>query len=214
MVFSKNYCVYLLALCLFIVGCGQDQERPTEKVSDESKIMEGTREKASEIEESVEKKSDETETKGSGMIEKVKSEAEKIKEKTSSVIGEQVDKVKDVFDKGKEEAISEHGDEAESKVDQTVEEESSKIDSLKEKTSSIVKELIAKAKALFDKGEYEESITAAQDVLTNHDSDSQEAKDIITKAKEKLRELVPDEASKKVEGLKENITDKLKDLGH
>ncbi|MDR4496599.1 MAG: hypothetical protein MRK02_01535 [Candidatus Scalindua sp.] len=205
MVKIMNMFVCGLALIFFTVGCGQDQERPTE------------------TKESAVKQSDETATKDSGMIEKMKSQAETIKEKTSSVIGDQVDKAKAVFDKGKEdEAIIEHGDEAATKADQTLKEESTKIGSMKDKTASIVKDLINKARAFFEQGKFKESIAAAQDILSNHDSDSQEAKDIITKAKEKLKELLEEQAKEKLEtttatdkaeDLKDNLTDKLKSFG-
>ena len=121
-----------------------------------------------------------------------------------------------------DEAIPEHGDEAATKMDQTLEEKSTTISSMKDKASSIVKDLINKAKALFDQGKFKESIAAAQDILSNHDSDSQEAKDIITKAKEKLKEVFAEQtkdklqtttATDKAEDLKDNLTDKLKSFG-
>ena len=65
-------------------------------------------------------------------------------------------------------------------------------------------------------------LSSAQDVLTNYDSDSQEAKGIIAKAKEKLKaiateknkeELETTEPQKKLEGLKGDMTDKLKGFG-
>ncbi len=82
-------------------------------------------------------------------------------------------------------------------------------ESTKDKTASIVKGLIAKAKTLLDQGKFKEAIASAQDVLTNHDSDSQEAKSIIAKAKEKLTAA----ATEKAEGLKGEITDTLKGFG-
>ncbi len=84
-------------------------------------------------------------------------------------------------------------------------------ESMKEKTASIIKELIAKARALLDQGKFKEAIVPAQDVLTNYDSDSQEAKGIIAKAKEKLEAMVTD--TEKVEDIKGEITDKLKGFG-
>lgn len=219
---TKYFLVYIVALCFVIVGCGQEEERPIENVREESEILEGVEEKAPEIEESAVNQSDETETKGSEIIERVKTEAEKIKEKTSSVIGEQFDKAKAVFDKDREEeSITERGDGAAKTVEQLGEEKNNNIDSLESKTSSIVKELIEKARMLFDQGKYKESIIAAEDVLNNHDSDSQEAMDIISMAKEKLKELASEQtkavidssASEELEEHKEGITDKLMDLG-
>jgi uncharacterized lipoprotein YehR (DUF1307 family) len=94
-------------------------------------------------------------------------------------------------------------------------------ESMKEKTASIIKELITKANTLLDQGKFKEAIVPAQDVLTNYDSDSQEAKGIIAKAKEKLKAMVTEKtkeelettATEKAEGLKGDITDKLKGFG-
>lgn len=79
-----------------------------------------------------------------------------------------------------------------------------KTESVKEKTASIVKELIAKAKALLDKGAYEEASAVAHDVLKNYDSASQEAKDIIATVTEKLKTMATEKSSEikeKLEGL-------------
>lgn len=81
----------------------------------------------------------------------------------------------------------------------------SEAEAAKAKTESIVKELIAKARALLDKGEYEQAGTVAQDVLKNYDSESQEAKDIIAVVTAKLKE--------KGEGLTKDIKGKLEGLG-
>ncbi len=97
----------------------------------------------------------------------------------------------------------------------------SEAESMKDKTASIIKELIDKAKTLLDQGKFKEAIVPAQDVLTNYDSDSQEAKGIIAKAKEKLKAMVTEKAkedlgagtTEKAEDLKGDITDKLKGFG-
>lgn len=81
--------------------------------------------------------------------------------------------------------------------------------SAKAKTDSIIKDLIAKAKALLDKGEYEEAGAVAQDVLKNHDSESQEAKDIIATVTEKLKSV----ATEKSEELKKDVKGTLEGLG-
>lgn len=85
----------------------------------------------------------------------------------------------------------------------------SEAEAAKAKAESIVKELIAKARALLDKGEYEQAGTVAQDVLKNYDSESQEAKDIIAVATEKLKAM----AKEKGEGLTKDIKGKLEGLG-
>ena len=59
-------------------------------------------------------------------------------------------------------------------------------------------------KALFDKGEYEEAGSIAQDVLKNYDSESQEAKDIIATVTEKLKAM----ATEKSEEIKEDLKGK------
>ena len=85
----------------------------------------------------------------------------------------------------------------------------SEATSAKNKTGTIVKELIAKAKALLDKGEYEEAGSVAQDVLKNYDSESQEAKNIIAVVTEKLKAM----ATEKSEELTKGLKGKLEGLG-
>lgn len=85
----------------------------------------------------------------------------------------------------------------------------SEAEAAKAKAESIAKELIAKARALLDKGEYEQAGTVAQDVLKNYDSESQEAKDIIAVVTEKLKAM----AKEKGEGLTKDIKGKLEGLG-
>ncbi len=124
----------------------------------------------------------------------------------------------------KESGIAEQGDEMATKGSTIIEKATSEIESseeiqygaesvtesMKDDTASIIKKLIDKAKALLNQGKFEESIAAAQNVLTNHDSDSQEAKDIITTAKEKLKAI----ATENIEDLKGgDLTDKLKSFG-
>ncbi len=102
-----------------------------------------------------------------------------------------------------------------------IEQAKSKAESMKDETASIIKELITKANTLLDQGKFKEAIVPAQDVLTNYDSNSQEAKGIIAKAKEKLKAMATEKtkeeiettATEKVEGLKGDITDKLKGFG-
>ncbi len=84
-----------------------------------------------------------------------------------------------------------------------------KTESVKDKTALIVQELIAKAKALLDKGEYKEAGATAQEILKNYDSESQEAKDIIATVTEKLK-TTPTEKSEEV---KKDIKGKLEGLG-
>ena len=72
----------------------------------------------------------------------------------------------------------------------------------------VVDGLVAKAKSALDAGKFEEAIAKAKEALAK-DSTSQEAKNIITQAKEKLAAL----ANEQVDGLKAGINDKLKSFG-
>jgi len=120
-----------------------------------------------------------------------------------------------------EESMAKQAEEIAAEGSKVIEQAKSKAESMKEKTASIIKELIAKARTLLDQGKFKEAIVPAQDVLTNYDSDSQEAKGIIAKAKEKLKAMATEKAkeelettaTEKAEGLKGNITDKLKGFG-
>ena len=129
----------------------------------------------------------------------------------------------------------EEAEEIKAEGSKIIEQAKSKVESMKDETASIVKGLIDKANTLLDQGKFKEAIVPAQDVLTNYDSDSQEAKGIIAKAKEKLKAMVTEKAkgeletiatekakeelettvtdTEKVEGLKGDITDKLKGFG-
>ncbi len=95
------------------------------------------------------------------------------------------------------------------------------VEAVKDKTAATIKELTDTAYSLLDKGKYTEAISTAQSVLTNYDSASQDAKDIITKAKEKLqamveakaKEVLEAEAAEKAKNLQETtITEKTEDL--
>lgn len=107
------------------------------------------------------------------------------------------------------ESMAKQAEEMEAKGSKIIDQAKSESESTKNKTTSIIKGLIAKAKTLLDQGKFKEAIATAQDVLTNYDSDSQEAKGIIAKAKEKLKAM----ATEKAEGIKGDITDKLKGFG-
>ncbi len=119
------------------------------------------------------------------------------------------------------ESMAKQAEEMAAEGSKIIDQARSEAESMKEKTASIIKELIAKARALLDQGKFKEAIVPAQEVFTNYDSDSQEAKGIIAKAKEKLKAMVTEKtkeevettATEKVEGLKGDITDKLKGFG-
>ncbi len=132
--------------------------------------------------------------------------------------------------------ITKQADEMAAKGGEIIEKAKSGAELMKEKAAATIKELIAKANSLLEQGKFNEAIVPAQNVLDNYDSDSQEAKGIITKAKEKLKamaEAVAEKAKKQVEtavseetheelgatatekvkDIKDNLSNKLKGFG-
>ncbi len=133
-------------------------------------------------------------------------------------------------------AITKQADEMVVKSGEIIEKAKSEAELMKEKAAATIKELIAKANSLLEQGKFNEAIAPAQKVLDNYDSDSQEAKGIITKAKEKLKamaEAVAEKAKKQLEttvseetheeleatatekitDIKDNLSNKLKGFG-
>lgn len=132
--------------------------------------------------------------------------------------------------------ITKQADEIVTKGSELIEKAKSEAELIKEKTAATVKELINKANSLLEQGKFKEAIIPAQNVLDNYDSDSQEARGIITKAKEKIKAMAEALAEKaneqlgtgvskesheeleatvteKVEGVKDDLTKKLKSFG-
>lgn len=132
--------------------------------------------------------------------------------------------------------IAKQAEEMAAKGSEIIEKAKSEAERMKEKTAATVKELIAKANSLLEQGKFNEAIAPAQNVLDNYDSDSQDARGIITKAKEKLKAMAEAVAEKakeqlgtavsektheeleatateKVEGVKDDLTKKLKSFG-
>ena len=149
-------------------------------------------------------------------------------EKTETQAKQEMSQIKDT--------ITKQADEIATKGSEVIEKARSEAELMKEKTAATVKELIAKANSLLEQGKFKEAIIPAQNVLDNYDSDSQEAKGIITKAKEKLKamaEAVAEKAKKQlgtavseetheeleatatenVKDIKDNISNKLKGFG-
>ncbi len=135
-----------------------------------------------------------------------------------------------------QESSTKQADEMSAKGGEIIEKAKSGAELMKEKAAATIKELIAKANSLLGQGKFNEAIVPAQNVLDNYDSDSQEAKGIITKAKEKLKamaEAVAENAKKQVEtavseetheelgatatekvkDIKDNLSNKLKGFG-
>ncbi len=86
-------------------------------------------------------------------------------------------------------AITKQADEMVAKGAEIVEKARSGAVLMKEKAAAIIKELVAKANSLLEQGRFNEAIARAQKVLDNYDSDSLEAKGIITRAREKLKTM-------------------------
>ncbi|MCB9747438.1 MAG: hypothetical protein H6755_03425 [Candidatus Omnitrophica bacterium] len=82
------------------------------------------------------------------------------------------------------------------------------VEAAKDSMMGKLKELIEKAKNFLADGNYEEALSAAQSALAI-DSNSQEAKDIIAQAKEKIQAM----AGEKLNDLKTGIGDKFKGFG-
>ena len=149
-------------------------------------------------------------------------------EKTETQAKQEMSQIKDT--------ITKQADEIATKGSEVIEKAQSEAELMKEQTAATVKELIAKANSLLEQGKFKEAIIPAQNVLDNYDSDSQEAKGIITKAKEKLKAMAEAVAEKakeqlgtavseetheeleattteKVKDIKDNISNKLKGFG-
>ncbi len=133
--------------------------------------------------------------------------------------------------------LTKQAEETAAKGSNIIEKAKSEAELIKENTvTTTVKKLIAKANSLLEQGKFDEAIVPAQNVLDNYDSDSQEAKGIITKAKEKLMAMAEAIAKKakeqlgsavseetheelesttteKAKDIKDSISNKLKGLG-
>ena len=103
--------------------------------------------------------------------------------------------------------ITKQADEIATKGSEVIEKAKSEAELMKEQTAATVKELTAKANSLLEQGKFKEAIIPAQNVLDNYDSDSQEAKGIITKAKEKLKAMVEAVSEKAKEQLGTDVSE-------
>jgi len=125
--------------------------------------------------------------------------------------------------------ITKQVEEISTKGSEMIEKAKFEAELVKEKTAATVNELIAKANSLLEQGKFSEAIVPAQNVLDNYDSDSEEAKGIIAKAKEKLKAMAEavaekakeqletsvteDTSTEKVKDIKDSISNKLKGFG-
>lgn len=115
---------------------------------------------------------------------------------------------REIIEKAKEEAsrimesVAEHIEEVATRSSEMVEEVKPKLKTIRDEPASTVRELIDKARELFDRGRFKEAIGTAQDILSKYDSVSQEARDIIARAKEKLKTLVTEESDEEFKGRK------------
>ena len=71
-----------------------------------------------------------------------------------------------------------------------------------QETAAKIKELLAQAQGFIDSGKYQEAINAANFILSNLDSNSIKAKDLLSLAKTKLQEV----AQEKAGDIQENVT--------
>ncbi len=78
-----------------------------------------------------------------------------------------------------------------------------------EVVASKVKELVVKAKDFLNDGKYEEAMKVAQNILSNFDSESTEAKGIIEQAKIKVKEA----AQAKLEIAQKDLVNKIPSFG-
>ncbi|OQZ02931.1 MAG: hypothetical protein B6D34_08725 [Candidatus Brocadia sp. UTAMX1] len=128
------------------------------------------------------------------------------KQEQAGYVETKMEEGKEIIQQEKQEAVQKKEsmtEQAEGKAAKgELEKTKSEAVSAKEKTDSIIKELIAKAKALLDKGEYKEAGATAQDVLNNYDSESQEAKGIIATVTEKLKAMATEKSEEITKGLK------------
>ncbi len=97
--------------------------------------------------------------------------------------------------------ITTQANEIVTKGSEVIDKAKSESELMKERIAATVKELITKANSFIEQGKFKEAIIPAQNVLQNYDSDSQEAKNIITKAKEKLNAIAEAVAKKAKEQL-------------
>ena len=104
-------------------------------------------------------------------------------------------------------AITKQAEEIAVKGSEIIDNAKSEAELMKEKTTATVKELLAKANSLLEQGKFNEAMVPAQNVLDNYDSDSPEARDIITKAKEKLKAMAETVAEKAKEQLGASVTE-------
>ena len=120
-------------------------------------------------------------------------------EKAGTQTEQEMSQIKDTITKQAEEITA--------KGSEMMEKAKSEAERMKEKTAATVNELIAKANSLLEQGKFNEAIVPAQNVLNNYDSDSEEAKGIIAKAKEKLKAMAEAVAEKAKEQLETTITE-------
>ena len=178
---TKNVLAYGLVVGFFIVGCGQNQESPKYVGEDDLEI-----EKESKMMQQAEADARaEARARAEAELEarvKAEIEAESRAEAEAEVEVE-------ARAEARVEAEARARAEARSRAEVGTGAEGRSLNQSRnheDKAAFINKILIDNAYKLLDQGKYAEAISAAQNVLDNYDSDSEEAKSIIAKAKEKL----------------------------
>ncbi len=202
---TKNVFICGLMLGFFIVGCGQDQERPDYAETKDSVIEKGSslmdegkkslqqaEHEALRIKESMEKQANEIASKGGKMIDQAKTKAESIKNDTEAAIVELITNAKSFLDQGKfNEAIA------------SAKEVLTDYDSNFQKAKDIITTATEKLKVIATE-KAKEALEATAALKSEESLSSVDA--------ENAAEELETTAVQKSEDLKNNVTDKLNSL--
>ena len=205
---TKNVLICGLVVGFFIVGCGQDQEPPKYAGEGDAEIEKGSKMmQQSEAEARAKARARAEAELEARVAAEIAAEAKLEAELEARVEAETEPEV-EVEPEAEVEARAEAVVRAETRA-----RAEGGIRSREGKRAFII---IDSAYRLLDQGKYTEAISSAQNVLDNYDSDSQEARSIITKAKEKLQATAEAKAGELLEASateKDDLTNKLKSLG-
>jgi hypothetical protein len=211
---TKNVLICGLVVGLFIVGCGQDQEPPKYAGEGDTEIEKGSKMmQQSEAETRASARASAEAELEARVAAEIAAEA-----RAEARIEARVEAETETNVRVEPEAEVELEAEVEARAKAVVRAETRAraeggIRSREGKRAFII---IDSAYRLLDQGKYTEAISSAQNVLDNYDSDSQEARSIITKAKEKLQATAEAKAGELLEASateKDDLTNKLKSLG-
>ena len=204
----KNVLVCGLVVGFFIVGCGQDQEPPKYAGEGDAEIEKGskmTQQAEAEARAKARARAEaELEARVAAEIEAEARAEARVSAEVEARVEAEVEPEPEVESEARAEAVVR----AETRA---MAEGGSR--SREGKRAFII---IDRAYTLLDQGKYTEAIASAQDVLDNYDSNSQEARSIITKAKEKLQAMAEAKTGELLDATateKDDLTNKLKSFG-